>query len=214
MESISSSKKESNSAAAAPHYRQQGGEAELLLAGLAYSQSGTTGAIEGKVTDDQGSPLPGAQVKLSSPDLIGGAQTKVTNAEGRCRFVALLRGTCAVEASLAGFAAAKKDGVKVFVEETITVDLVLMIGKLEEEVTVKAMTPVVDIKDTQMNATNLDTQMLQTVGAEMRWKDVTSLINMAPGVQDGSAMGAPSSVSNQWQIDGQGLLTYMGDGRP
>ena len=54
----------------------------VLLAGLAYSQSSTTGAIDGKVTDDQGSPLPGAQVRLYSPDLIGGAQTKVTNAEG------------------------------------------------------------------------------------------------------------------------------------
>ena len=185
-----------------------------LLAGLAYSQSGTTGAIEGKVTDEQGAPLPGAQVKLSSPDLIGGAQTKVTNAEGKYRFVALLRGTYVLEATMAGFATVKKDDVKVFVGETITIDLALAIGKLEEEVTVKAMAPVVDIKDSQMNATNLDKQMLQTVGSEMRWKDSTSLINLAPGVKDDSAMGAPSEVSNQWQIDGQGLLTYMGDGRP
>lgn len=186
----------------------------VLLAGLAYSQSATTGAIEGRVIDDQGAPLPGAQVTLSSPDMIGGAQAKLTSAEGRYRFVALLRGTYAVEASLAGFVTAKKDNVKVFVGETITVDLVLVIGKLEEEVTVKGIAPVVDVKDTQMNATNLDIQMLQTVGAEMRWKNSTDLINLAPGVQDNSAMGAPSSVSNQWQIDGQGLLTYMGDGTP
>jgi len=184
-----------------------------LLSALAFSQSGTTGAIGGKVTDDQGAPLPGAQVKLSSPDLIGGAQIKMTNAEGRYRFVALLRGTYVVEASMAGFAAAKKDSIKVFVGETITIDLVLAIGKLEEEVTVKATAPVVDVKDTQMNATNLDKQMLQTVGAEMRWKDSTNLINLAPGVKDDSAMGAPSEVSNQWQIDGQSLLTYVGDGR-
>jgi hypothetical protein len=186
----------------------------VLLAGLAYSQSGTTGAIEGKVTDDQGTVLPGAQVKLSSPDLIGGAQIKVTNAEGKYRFVALLRGTYVLEVSLAGFVTVKKDDIKVFVGETITIDLALQIGKLEEEVTVKATSPVVDVKDSQMNATNLDKQMLQTVGSEMRWKDSTSLINLAPGVKDDSAMGAPSEVSNQWQIDGQGLLTYMGDGRP
>ena len=186
----------------------------VLLSGFAFSQSSTTGAIEGKVTDDQGSPLPGAQVKLASPDLIGGARVKLTNAEGRFRFVALLRGTYTVEASLAGFATARRDEVRVFVGETIAIDLALRIGKLEEEVTVIGAAPLVDVKDTQMNATNLDKQMLQTVGAEMRWKDSTNLINLAPGVQDGSAMGAPSSVSNQWQIDGQGLLTYMGDGRP
>jgi hypothetical protein len=186
----------------------------VLLAGLGYSQSSTTGAIEGKVTDDQGSPLPGAQVKLSSPDLIGGAQTRLTNAEGRFRFVALLRGTFVLETSLPGFITARKDDIKVFVGQTITIDLVLTIGHLAEEVTVKAAAPVVDVKDTQTNATNLDKQMLQTVGSEMRWKDSTNLINLAPGVKDSSAMGAPSSVSNQWQIDGQSLLTYVGDGRP
>lgn len=186
----------------------------ILSAGLAYPQSSTTGAIVGKVLDEQGAPLPGAQVKLSSPDLIGGAQTKVANAEGKFRFVAVPRGTYVVEASLTGFVTARKDNIKVFVGETITIDLVLTIGRLAEEITVKGIAPVVDIKDSQMNATNLDKQMLQTVGSEMRWKDSTSLINLAPGVKDSSAMGAPSSVSNQWQIDGQGLLTYMGDGRP
>ena len=184
----------------------------ILLAGLAHAQSSTTGAIGGKVTDDQGSPLPGAQVKLSSPDLIGGALTKVTNAEGKFRFVAIPRGTYAIEASLTGFVTAKKDGVKVFVGETITIDLVLTIGRLAEEVTVKAAAPVVDVKDSQLNATDLDKQMLQTVGQEMRWKQSTDLINLAPGVKDGSAMGAPSAVSNQWQIDGQSLLTYVGSG--
>jgi len=184
----------------------------VLLAGLAYSQSSTTGAIDGKVIDDQGAPLPGAQVKLYSPDLIGGAQTKVTNAEGKYRFVALLRGTYVLEASLAGFVTVKKDDIKIFVGQTITIDLVLKIGKLEQEVTVTGTAPLIDVKDSQMNATNLDKQMLQTVGSEMRWKSSISLINLAPGIKDSSAMGAPSAVSNQWQIDGQSLLTYMGSG--
>ena len=185
----------------------------ILMAGMAYSQSSTTGAIEGKVTDDQGAPLPGAEVKLSSPDLIGGVQAKVTNAEGKFRFVAILRGTYVLEASLPGFVPIKKDGVKVFVGETITIDLALTIGKLEAEVTVQAIAPVVDVKDSEMNSTNLDLQMLQTVGAEERFKSTASLINLAPGVKDGSAMGAPSSVSNQWQLDGQSLLTYVGSGQ-
>ena len=63
-----------------------------------------------------------------------------------------------------------------------------------------------------MNATNLDKQVLQTVGAEQRWKTSTNLINLAPGIKDDSAMGAASRVSNQWQIDGQSLLTFVGSG--
>jgi hypothetical protein len=188
------------------------GLALVFLAGLAYSQSGTTGAIEGKITDEQGTPLPGAEVKLSSPDMIGGVQSKVTSAEGKFRFAAVPRGMYVLEASLTGFTTTKKDDVKVFVGQTITVDLALKIGKLEEEITVRATTPVVDVKDSQMNATNLDKQMLQNVGQEQRFKSSTNLINLAPGVKDDSAMGAASRVSNQWQLDGQSLLTFVGSG--
>jgi len=183
-----------------------------ITSGMAFGQSATTGAVEGRVTDDRGAPLPGAEVRLSSPDLIGGAQSKVTNAEGRYRFVALPRGTYVIEASLAGFAPAKRENIRVFVATTIAVDFDLTIGKISEEVIVKATVPVVDVKDSQMNATNLDKQVLQTIGAEQRFKSTTALINLAPGIKDDSAMGAPSRVSNQWQLDGQSLLTFIGSG--
>jgi outer membrane receptor protein involved in Fe transport len=184
----------------------------LVLSGLANAQSGTTGAIEGRVLDEQGNPLPGAEVKISSPDLIGGMQSKMTTADGRFRFVALPRGTYTMEGSLAGFSTMKRDDVRIFVGQTITVDLTLKIGTLEEEVTVMGTSPLVDVKDSQMNATNLDLQMLQTVGGEMRFKNSTNLINLAPGVKDDSAMGAASRVSNQWNLDGQSLLTFIGSG--
>ena len=184
----------------------------LLLSSLAWAQSGTTGAIGGRILDDQGAPLPGAEVRLSSPDQIGGVQVKITNAEGKFRFAALLRGTYAIEASMPGFTPAKKDGLRIFVGETLTVDMVLSVGKIAQEVTVTGAAPVVDIKDSQMISTNLDLQTLQTVGQEMRWKSSTDLINLAPGFVGGSAMGAASAVSNQWQIDGQSLLTYVGSG--
>jgi hypothetical protein len=184
----------------------------VLLSGLAFSQSGTTGAIEGKITDEEGNALPGAEVKLSSPDLIGGTQSKITTAEGRFRFVAIPRGTYTLEASMAGFVTAKKEDIKVFVGQTITIDLPLKIGKIEEEVTVTGVSPVVDVKDSQVNALNLDKQMLQTVGQEMRWKSSTRLIDLAPGVVERSAMGAPARAANQWQLDGQSLLTFVGSG--
>lgn len=183
-----------------------------LIAGVSYAQSGTTGSIEGKIIDEEGNPLPGAQIKVSSPDLIGGAQIKLTSGEGRFRFVALTRGAYTLEASLAGFTTVKRDDIQIFVGQTITVDLVLKIGKLEQEVTVTGTAPLIDVKDSQMNATNLDKQMLETVGEETRFKSSTGLINLAPGIKDDSAMGAGSRVSNQWQMDGQSLLTYVGSG--
>jgi len=186
----------------------------LFLSGLALAQSGSTGAIEGKVLDEEGNALPGAEVKVSSPDMIGGIQIRLAAADGKFRFVALLRGTYTLEASLSGFSTAKRGDVKIFVGQTITVDLVLKIGKLEEEVTVTATPPLVDVKDSQINATNLDKQMLQTVGGETRAVRASSqLINLAPGIKDRSAMGAAERSSNQWQLDGQSVLTYIGSGQ-
>jgi hypothetical protein len=179
---------------------------------LMFAQSGTTGAIEGKILDEEGTPLPGATLKLSSPDLIGGALSKTSDGAGHFRFVAIPRGTYTLEASLGGFVSVKKDNIRLFVGQTITVDLVLRIGKLEEEVLVKAAAPLIDVKDSQINTTNLDKKMLQTVGEEMRFKNSTDLINFAPGTSDSSAMGASSRTSNQWQMDGQNLLGYIGSG--
>jgi len=183
----------------------------LFISGQAFTQSGTTGAIEGKVLDEEGKPLPGVEVKLSSPDLIGGTQVKATTASGKFRFVAISRGTYAIEASLPGFTATRRENVRLFVGQTITLDLQLKFATVEEEVTVIGESPLVDVKDSMVNATNLDRQMLETVGAEMRFKDTSALINFAPGVQDRAAMGSTRN-SNNWQIDGQGMLSYIGTG--
>ncbi|MCJ7680243.1 MAG: carboxypeptidase-like regulatory domain-containing protein, partial [Candidatus Aminicenantes bacterium] len=42
----------------------------LLCSGFAFSQSRDTGAIEGTVLDDEGVPLPGVTVSLTSPNLM------------------------------------------------------------------------------------------------------------------------------------------------
>ena len=186
----------------------------LLLSGLSLAQSGSTGAIEGKVLDEEGNPLPGAEVRISSPDLIGGTQTRLAAADGKFRFAALLRGTYTLEASLSGFTPVKRGDIRVYVGQTATVDLTLRIGKLEVEVTVTGIAPLVDVKDSQINATNLDKQMIQTVGGETRAVRASSaLINLAPGIKDRSAMGAAERSSNQWQLDGQSLLTFIGSGQ-
>ena len=45
-----------------------------LLASGAWAQSKTTAALTGTVTDDSGAAVPGANVEIMSPALIGGAR--------------------------------------------------------------------------------------------------------------------------------------------
>ena len=183
----------------------------ILFPVLTHAQA-KYGAIEGRVSDTEGVPLPGVQVKASSPDLIGGSQSRVTEDSGKFRFPALLPGTYVLEASLPGFVPAKKEGIRLFVGQTLTVDFVLKVGTLEEEVTVVGASPLVDVKDSQVMATNLDQQMLKDIGTFQKYRLATQeLLNLAPGVQDASVAGAPQRVSVQWQIDGNNV-SYIGSG--
>ena len=50
---------------------------------------GLSGALIGTVRDAQGGVVPGATVRLSSPALIGGEATVVTNERGQLRFATL-----------------------------------------------------------------------------------------------------------------------------
>ena len=74
----------------------------LLVAPVAFSQSRETGAIQGVVTDDQNTPLPGVSVTVSGANLMG-VRAAVTDANGEFRFIALPPGTYEVKAELQGF---------------------------------------------------------------------------------------------------------------
>ncbi len=72
------------------------------------AQGNNTGCLEGRVIDDQGGPIPGAEVKVSSPALIGGPQSRITTNDGNYRFVLLPPGIYKLEATLTGFAPARR----------------------------------------------------------------------------------------------------------
>jgi protocatechuate 3,4-dioxygenase beta subunit len=57
-----------------------------LCAGDAWAQSKTSSALNGRVVGDDGGPLPGVTVEITSPALIGGARVSQTDADGRYRF--------------------------------------------------------------------------------------------------------------------------------
>src|SRR5262245_27905981 len=75
-----------------------------LLATSAGAQTATTGTIEGTVTDPNGAVVPGAAVKVTSPNLMR-AQTATSDGQGRYRIANLPPGTYTVTVeSVSGFA--------------------------------------------------------------------------------------------------------------
>ena len=74
----------------------------ILSPGIARSQ-GLHGVLIGVVNDEQGGVLAGARITLSSPALIGGPLTLLTNDRGQLRFVALPPGLYSIRIELQGF---------------------------------------------------------------------------------------------------------------
>jgi len=167
----------------------------LLISFFAHAQ---TTEIRGKVKSPEGEALPGVEVILSSPNLIGGNQSRITDAEGEFRFVALLPGTYTVEAKLQGFTPQMQSDLRLSTGKTLTVEFVLEIGSLEEEVTVIAKAPIIDVKDSQTVTTNFKTEFLQ----KLPNRGVESALNMTPGVSSLSAFGSAESNSNNYLVQG------------
>src|SRR5207245_745499 len=79
----------------------------LLLAPVALLAQ-TTGTIEGTVTDQSGSALPGVTVELAGAGVGSTGKTAVTGSDGKYRFLSLRPGEYTVTATLAGFGRVQK----------------------------------------------------------------------------------------------------------
>ena len=170
----------------------------LFLAPLAFSQSRETGAIAGTVTDESGSPLPGVTVTISGPALMG-TRSSVTDARGVYRFPALPPGTYTLKAELQGFRDVVNTNVRLTTTTTLTVDLTMQQTTLEEEVTVVAKSPTVDVKSTETASVALTNEILRNMPYSQFTADI---VNMAPGVTNNVAFGASQNTGIAYTMDG------------
>src|SRR6185295_14382274 len=125
---------------------------------LAQSVGATTGAIDGKVSDATGGVMPGVTVTIASPAMQG-VRTAVTNEEGSYRFPSIPPGEYSITYELTGFATVKREGIRVGLGFTATVNAELKVASLTESVTVSGQSPVVDITSTK-TSTNFDAKEL------------------------------------------------------
>ena len=109
-----------------------------------------TGSIFGTVVDEEGTPLPGATVTLSGPAMMGSI-SYVTRDVGKFRFVALSPGEYEVKVELPGFKSYIRKELRVSVGKTIEVTIALEVATIEEEITVTAGSPVVDVESSKFS---------------------------------------------------------------
>ncbi|HYU78065.1 MAG TPA: TonB-dependent receptor [Vicinamibacterales bacterium] len=124
----------------------------ILLIGLcvvARAEAQTVfGAVEGTVKDESGGVLPGVTVEATSPALIEGTRSAVTDDTGSYKLLRLPVGTYALKFSLTGFTTVGRERVVINSGFTATINIDMKVGAMAETLTVVGESPVVDVKGT------------------------------------------------------------------
>ena len=176
----------------------------------AQTTSATTGAINGKVTDKTGGVLPGVTVIISSTSMMGTRNT-VTSEDGLYRFAAVPPGDYTVTFELSGFTTLKREGIRVALGFTATVNAELGVAALSENVTVTGESPVVDTQSTAIT-TNFDAKTLASLPSA---RDMWAILAESPAVSlsridvGGSAAGTQTGYT-VYGTSGQNRPTVEG----
>jgi hypothetical protein len=185
--------------------------AALLMGVTPVRAQRTTGEIVGVVTDDSNLVLPGVSITLHGSGVPSAGLVSVTGGNGAYRFSTLPPGNYELEAVLQGFSSLKREGVVVGVGATVTLDLTMKVGSLEETITVSGDSPIVNLATAQVS-TNYTKEWVEA--APVRRFSFFDLINSAPGVsQTTSTSGGTTNATslgssvndNSYQIDGTNL---------
>ncbi len=118
--------------------------AGVLLVLVASPALAQTGQINGVLTDNTGSVVPGASVKAVET-ATGLSRDTVSGVDGRYTFTSLRPTTYDITAELSGFRTTQRKGVILQANENLTVSFSLELGNLEETLTVTGQSPTVDV---------------------------------------------------------------------
>ena len=181
-----------------------------LLTGSVFAQSSTTGSIEGTVTDTTGAAVPGASIKVTSPNLIS-AQTAVADDNGRYKIANLPPGKYVVTVeSDKGFAKFEKSDVEVNLSRNTAVEIQLAPANVGASVTITDTAgAAVDITN-NTTGTNVSNEQFSNLPTQ---RTVQSLYTIAPtvsrsGLRDASGRDRDPSVAgssgpeNNYILDG------------
>ena len=189
--------------------------AAALLSALALPAFAQTSlsAITGRADDTSGGALPGVTVSISSPQMIGGARTAVTDDQGVYRFTLLPGGTYTVKFEIPGFNVLNIEGVVVGAGQTMTINGKLQVATLQETVTVTSQAPTIDLESSKV-AVNWDQQKLDEIPYS---RSSTGLVALIPGLYatsldvGGSSFGTGSGpAARTFGRAGGGVVSYDG----
>ncbi len=148
----------------------------VTTTGTVRAQSGTA-SLSGRVTDAQGSIIPGATVTVNSATT-GTTRTSVTNESGLYSLAAMPPGVYDLTVELTGFRTAKVEKLELRVDLPARADVQLEVGALAEQVVVQAESKLINTTDASMG-NNMSQEQIRNLPIEAR--NVVHLLSLQPG---------------------------------
>ena len=184
----------------------------LLFAGHASAQQSSS--IAGAVIDSTGAAMPGVTVEASSPALIEGVRSAITDGQGRYNIVDLRPGTYAVTFSLTGFKQRRQEGIQLTAGFTATVNASIEVGAFEETVTVTGATPLVDTQRVQQQDVLSDELLRELPSSTRAPSTFSALIPGMNGVADVGGSGGIQNSNAVWRgrYHGKSGINHLHDG--
>lgn len=174
----------------------------VLTIALPAAAQQVRSVIKGVVKDKDGGVLPGATVTVNSPSFIQKNLSTTTNAKGEFRFPLLDPGVYSVKVDMQGFAASEVKGLRLLLNQTLEVPVVMEVQKLGVSIEVEGA-PIVD-KESTKSGTNFTKELLQSIPSA---RNLNSVIRFTPGAAD-DGQGGVATVhgsterGNALQLDG------------
>ncbi|MFA5909131.1 MAG: carboxypeptidase regulatory-like domain-containing protein [Vicinamibacterales bacterium] len=175
------------------------------------AQQGTA-EIAGKIADEQGAVLPGVAI-VATNEATGVFREATSGPAGTFFLSQLVPGPYRLVAKLPGFRTTDRTGLILQVGKTLTINLSLAVGGLEETVRVTGESPLIDTTSSRVGG-NIGTAELSELPAMNR--NYFSVVALLPGIQFSASnqMGNDTIVASGQSTQGNNVSVdggYNGD---
>ena len=174
------------------------------------AQQGQYAAVQGHVADESGGAMPGVTVVVTHQGS-GMFRQVVSNADGSYYVANMVPGPYRITAELAGFKKYEQPDVLLTIGNTTALDIKLVLGGVEENVTVTGESPLVDVTSKQIGANIGQAELNALPILNKNWMFA---VGLTPGIQIQSStasfacesliVGGGSNRSGNFSIDGGG----------
>ena len=170
-----------------------------LLSAISLFGQASAG-LSGRVTDPQGGPVSGAAVTVTNA--AGGiARATATNDQGLYNVPSLIPGNYNIKVTAQGFSTAETKGVELLTGSSLSVDIQMSIGTLQQTVSVDAQAALVESSQSTQGGSIRPAEVAEL---PILNRTMASMITLIPGAREVAATVSSHGALSNWVSIGGG----------